>query len=205
MQRNLLKQISLTIILSGFAFSPAALSYFYQKNTFQQSKPAFFVKKALVSFQLEQPRQGLPVRLKIPKISIDTTLEYVGLTPEGNVDVPAGPFNAAWYELSPRPGEKGNAIITGHFGWKNGIPAIFDYLYKLRKGDKIYIEDETGTTTTFIVRESRRYAPSAGSSDVFVSNDERAHLNLITCEGIWNKTEKSYSKRLVVFADKEIK
>ena len=38
---------------------------------------------------------------------------------------------------------------------------------------------------------------------VFISNDEKLHLNLITCEGIWSKAQQSYSKRLVVFADRE--
>jgi hypothetical protein len=37
---------------------------------------------------------------------------------------------------------------------------------------------------------------------VFASNDGGAHLNLITCAGEWNKGKKSYSERLVVFADK---
>jgi len=205
MQRNLLKRILLTTVLSGFVFSPAILFYFYPKNTIQESKPILLIKKAIDSLKKEQPRQGLPIRLKIPKINVDTALEYVGLTPEGDIGVPTDPFNAAWYELGPRPGEKGNAIITGHFGWKNGISAVFDDLYKLTKGDKIYIEDETGTTTTFVVRESRRYVPKADASYVFISNGENSHLNLITCEGVWNKDQKSYSKRLVVFTDKEIK
>jgi len=35
------------------------------------------------------------------------------------------------------------------------------------------------------------------------SSDAKAHLNLITCEGVWDKVSKSYSKRLVVFTDRE--
>jgi hypothetical protein len=58
-------------------------------------------------------------------------------------------------------------------------------------------------TTTFVVRESRSFNPNADASDVFNSNDEKSHLNLITCEGSWNKDSKSYSQRLVIFTDKE--
>jgi LPXTG-site transpeptidase (sortase) family protein len=113
-------------------------------------------------------------------------------------------MNTAWFNQSPRPGESGNAIITGHYGyWKNGKSTVFNNLNKLRKGDKIYVVDEKGVVVNFVVREIRNYNPDAVASDVFFSNDNKSHLNLITCEGVWNKVSKSYSQRLVVFADKE--
>lgn len=118
-------------------------------------------------------------------------------------DVPKDFTNVAWFNLGPRPGEEGSAAIAGHFGRKNGKASAFDNLYKLRKGDKIYVEDDKGEVITFVVRGIRRYDPKADASGVFFSSDGKAHLNLITCEGAWNKVTKSYSKRLVVFADKE--
>jgi LPXTG-site transpeptidase (sortase) family protein len=153
----------------------------------------------------EAPGQALPVRLKIPKINVDAAIEYVGVTSAGAMDVPKGPSDAAWFELGPRPGEAGSAVIAGHEGWKNGIPAVFDDLYKLAKGDKIYVEDEKGETLAFAVRSSRPYGENDDASGVFVSSDGISHLNLITCEGIWNGQKKSYSDRLVVFADKVIR
>ncbi|MFA6918638.1 MAG: class F sortase [Patescibacteria group bacterium] len=146
----------------------------------------------------------LTIRLKIPKIKVDTALESVGLTAQGAVNVPKGLTNAAWFNLGPHPGENGNAVITGHYGiWKNGTPTVFNNLYKLRPGDKLYIENEKGEIITFVVRESRNYNPNTDASDIFISNDGKSHLNLITCEGAWNKVSKSYPKRLVVFTDKE--
>lgn len=146
---------------------------------------------------------GLPVRLKIPTINVDAAFEYVGLTQDGAMGVPKGPGEVAWFNLGPRPGAMGSAVIAGHWGWKNGIPAVFDNLSRLHKGDKISVEDDQGVITTFIVREMRTFGERADASDVFGSDDQKAHVNLITCEGIWNKTAKSYSNRLVVFADME--
>lgn len=146
---------------------------------------------------------GLPKRLRIPKIKVDAAIEQVGLTPDGAMGVPKGRVNTAWYNLGPRPGEKGSSVIDGHYGWKNGLPAVFDTIHKLRPGDKIFAEDDQGVITTFVVRESRRYDPKADALGVFFSNDGLAHLNLITCGGVWNKVTKSYSQRLVVFTDKE--
>ena len=168
-------------------------------------KKAFFSLVALFLFFAlpVQASETRPVRLIIPSIPINTVLEPVNTTPEGTVDVPIDPVNAAWFEQSVHPGEKGTSIIDGHFGWKNGIPAVFDFLNKIRLGDKIYIVDEMGATTTFIVRKLKIYRENEDSSGVFYSNDGIAHLNLITCEGVWDKAKKSYSGRLVVFADME--
>lgn len=201
----MISSINLLIaVLLGLALLQAIIFSFWNPSSSQTSlKLPILAEKFIGSLGKKEIRSELPIRIKIPKIGVDTTLERVGLASDGTVGIPSYPSNAAWFELSPRPGEKGNAIITGHFGWKNGIPAVFDNLYKLNRGDKIYIEDETGTSTVFIVRESKRYDPKTSASLVFISTDERSHLNLITCEGIWNKTQKSYSKRLVVFADKE--
>lgn len=150
----------------------------------------------------EKVTAQLPVRLKIPKIKVDTTLEHVGLTPEGQMEVPKSPDNAAWFKLGPRPGERGSSVIDGHFGLKDKKPAIFDDLHLLKKGDSLYIEDEKGATITFVVQELRMFKPNEDASSVFASNDGKAHLNIITCRGVWDKARQSYSTRLVVFADR---
>lgn len=145
---------------------------------------------------------GLPVRLKIPSISSNSSIEYVGITAQKEMAVPKNIENAAWYELGPRPGETGSAVIAGHYGWKNGEVSVFDNLKSVAVGDLIYIEDDKGVTLTFIVHEIRTYEWKEDTTNVFTSYDGKSHLNLITCNGVWNKAEKSYSKRLVIFTDK---
>ena len=154
--------------------------------------------------QPAQTEVNLPVRLKISKINVDAALDYVGLTPEGDMDTPSTPAKAGWYRQGPRPGEEGSSVIDGHYGWVNDVPAVFDKLHTLQKGDKVQIEAKKGVTITFVVRELRMYAPNEEAKAVFRSSDGKPHLNLITCQGAWNKTQQSYSNRLVVFADKEM-
>ena len=144
---------------------------------------------------------GIPVRLIIPAINVDTTVAPAGLTADGAMGVPVGPTSTTWFDLGPRPGEIGSAVIAGHEGWKDGIFAIFDDLHELKPGDDIYVVDAQGATTTFVVRSLVLYGQDASAATVFDSSDGLAHLNLITCEGTWNAAEKSYSDRLVVFAD----
>lgn len=195
-------KISLTwslIILGivGIAFS--SLVIFFLKGFYANPVP---LTGSQIPPDLQRAGSELPIRLKIPKINVDAGIEYVGLTPQGTMDVPKGPTDAAWFDLGPRPGENGSAVIAGHEGWKDGIRAVFDDLYKLRIGDKVYVEDEREETTTFVVRGIQAYDQNGDGSDVFSSNDGKAHLNLITCEGTWNAAEKSYSNRLVVFTEK---
>lgn len=147
---------------------------------------------------------GLPVRLKIPKINVDAAVESVGLTADGAMDVPKGPADVAWFERGTRPGEQGSAVIAGHVDWKDGSQAVFSDLHNLKPGDKVVVQDNQGATSAFVVVASQSYDSKANASDVFGSNDGKAHLNLITCAGVWDKTQESYSKRLVVFTDKEI-
>ncbi len=146
---------------------------------------------------------GIPVLMTIPKIDVNAAIEYVGLTSTGAMAVPKGPNDVGWFELGPRPGDLGSAVIAGHEGWKDGIPAVFDNLSKLAAGDKIYIKDDTGTTTLFVVRKVMTFGENDDAATIFDSNDGIAHLNLITCEGVWNAKTQSYSDRLVVFTDKE--
>jgi sortase A len=119
------------------------------------------------------------------------------------MDTPKGPDDVAWYKLGHRPGDTGSAVIAGHSNWNKGAPAVFDNINKLRPGDRLFVEDDKGVISTFVVRQSRDYNQNDDASAVFGSSDGKAHLNLITCEGAWNKVTNSYSKLLVVFADKE--
>lgn len=143
---------------------------------------------------------GLPVRLKIPNINVDASIEYVGLTSKREMEVPKNAADVGWYNLGPRPGERGSAVIDGHFNNENGDTGVFFNLYKLNKGDKLYVVDNKGKSITFVVRENRLY-DSGLAGDVFSLNDGIAHLNLVTCDGVWDGVKKSYTKRLVVFAD----
>jgi len=190
--------ISIALIVSSSAIISVARG---QNGTLQIGSIVIGGNKSPVT----SPAVSLGFRLKIPKIHVDAQIDLMGLTKAGAMESPVGGKNVGWFKLGTYPGAIGSAVIAGHYGpWKNGDGSVFDNLSSLTKGDKIYVQDASGRTATFIVRESRMYDPKADASDVFGSNDCKAHLNLITCEGIWNKATKTYSARRIVFTDKEI-
>lgn len=144
--------------------------------------------------------RGLPVQLKITSLNVEAPIEYVGVNSTGAMDVPKAKNDVAWYNLGPRPGKKGSAVIAGHLDWKDGTPAVFTNLDKLSTGDRIEILDDQGKSMTFVVRESRIYKSNADATEIFTSQTG-VHLNLITCSGDWNKSKNTYNDRLVVFTD----
>jgi LPXTG-site transpeptidase (sortase) family protein len=143
----------------------------------------------------------LPERLKIPRIKVDTSIEALGVTAAGNMDVPSAIQDVGWYKYGPYPGEAGSAVIAGHFGTLNGQRSVFSNLYKLKPGDVLAVTNTAGQTTSFVVREMRTYRETDSTDEIFTSGGG-AQLHLITCAGSWNKAEKRFLKRLVVFADK---
>ncbi|MEX2028204.1 MAG: class F sortase [Candidatus Curtissbacteria bacterium] len=161
---------------------------------------SFYKTNTAVLQSQEQAEIGLPARLKIPTLKADAAIEHLGLTQEGAMDAPKGFENVAWFNLGPRPGDKGSAVIAGHRSWINGKAAVFDNLDKLRIGDKLQIITDKGKSVSFVVVKIRVYDSGADAPEVFASQDG-IHLNLVASAGAWDNSKKSATKRLVVFTD----
>lgn len=170
-----------------------------------QSAAKITTSTAATNATVAKSGDGSPVRLTIPRLNVNAGFQYNGLKSDGVMEIPDNIVDVGWFTGSPRPGEKGVAIITGHVAQiRGGIktkPGVFNNLNELRAGDKLSVLNDKGKTVTFVVRESRNYDPSADATDVFTSKDGGAHLNIITCEGTWNPAKLSYTQRLVVFTD----
>jgi LPXTG-site transpeptidase (sortase) family protein len=142
-----------------------------------------------------------PVRLLIPIIGVDTTVQSVGMAKNGNMGIPTNFTDVAWYNQGPYPGMPGSAVIDGHLDGKKVPKAVFYDLDKLKPGDLVEVVDNNGTTLHFKVTKSQIYDYKAITDDIFSGDSSNAHLNLITCSGSWIKNQKLYDKRIVVFTD----
>jgi len=208
----LLILIFLILILICYLVFNLTRSYFYVKtNSTISDQPLHYLAdnkpsesvQSLISKE-EEKKPALAMSLVIPKIKVNAPIESVGVTAKGDMGVPQGSNNVAWYKLGTKIGDIGSAVIDGHYGiWENGTPAVFNDLVKLQKGDEISVKDSNGSTTTFIVRDFKTYGPNDEATDIFISRDGQAHLNLITCGGKFSRVLKSYPSRLVIFSDKK--
>jgi sortase (surface protein transpeptidase) len=145
---------------------------------------------------------GLPVQIDIPAIGVTALVEQVGLTRDGAMDTPKGWMNAAWYSPGFRPGETGNAVIAGHLDSRSGGPAVFWNLSHLQPGDEIMITYERGDRYTFAVQdlEAVPYDIAGPALAAIFGASQTSDLNLITCNGLWDRGKATYTQRLVVYA-----
>jgi LPXTG-site transpeptidase (sortase) family protein len=171
--------------------------------------PQFFVR------QVEAPAQtatsttkvngavmakSLPTRIKIPEIKVDVPFsEPLGLSQNGEVEVPKDYVSVGYYKNGPTPGELGPAVVLGHVDSYKG-PAVFFALGQLKEGDEITIERDDGTTVTFAVTEMERNEQSNFPTAKVYSNLNYAGLRLITCTGVYSHEKLRYSHNLIVYA-----
>lgn len=142
-----------------------------------------------------------PVSFAIPKIGVKAGVEYVGLNSKGAMDIPKNDENVAWYNLGVKPGEAGNAVMAGHYDKKTGAPAVFYEINKLAEGDDINVEDKSGKIYNFTVTKIASYPLEKFPLQEVFGESSNHRLNLITCEGVYDKSSKLYSHRLVVYSE----
>ncbi len=146
------------------------------------------------------PSVGLPVTISIPSLGISTAVETVGMDAQGRMGIPMNNIDTAWYKYGYRPGQKGSAVIDGHFDTPTGAPAVFYSIDRLQKGNRIIVTDTNNASYTFVVTDVVSYPfDQLPMQQIFASND-MARLNLITCDGTWNRQEHNYSNRAVVYS-----
>ncbi len=175
--------------------SPQVLSSTSQNDT-QHSSDAKASEEASVSF-------GVPTRLSIPSIDVDTDVESIGQDENGGMDVPKNFKNAGWYNLGVKPGEAGNAVFAGHYDRVDGSPAAFWDVPKLKIGDKIHVFDNDGNKLIYSVVRLSNYKHDAFPLEEVFGASSKKRLNLITCQGNWDEKTKLYSERMVVYSELE--
>lgn len=154
------------------------------------------------------PKQDTPVatpsqepvpsgeHLAIPSIGVDTDLVPLGLTPEGEHEVP--PSNksevAGWFEPGPEPGQVGPAIILGHING-GGHDGVFAKLSTLKVGDEI-----AAGGTSFKVYSIKHTPKNAFPKAEVYSATSKPELRLITCGGAFDNGTGHYKDNWIVFA-----
>ncbi|MFF5183283.1 class F sortase [Streptomyces sp. NPDC000345] len=142
-----------------------------------------------------------PVRLRIPRISVDAPFTDLSLNAKGQLEAP--PPNdtnlVGWHAAGPSPGETGTAIIAGHVDTKTSA-AVFAELRYLKKGDVVDVLRADGSVAHFVVDSAQTFAKNAFPSERVYADTAQAQVRLITCAGEYDRSAKDYKDNLVVFA-----
>jgi len=142
-----------------------------------------------------------PVRLRIPKISVDAPFTDLAIGEGGRLQPPpAHDTNlVGWYAKGASPGETGTSIIAGHVDTATSA-AVFAELYRLAKGDRFEVERADGRKAVFEVDEAETYDKDTFPSDRVYEDTPSAQVRLITCAGDYDRQVRDYTANLVVFA-----
>lgn len=145
-----------------------------------------------------QPRQvGRPQRVVIPALGVDETLYGVGLQPDGAMETPDF-GDAGWYDLGPRPGAPGPAVVVAHVHGPGGDD-VFAELHELAAGDRVTVRDTRGSST-FVVDSVERVRKESLPYDRIWSDTRQPVLRLITCGGKPDPVTRMYPHNTIVYA-----
>ncbi|MET8848405.1 class F sortase [Amycolatopsis sp. NPDC004625] len=155
------------------------------------------------SVPVTAPFKGLrPTSVKIPKIGAESSLLAVAVKTDGSISVPSvhTPMQAAWYKLSPVPGDVGPAIVLGHVDGDKK-PGIFYKLKDLAPGDEVDVDRSDGKKLKFVVDRVTQVPKDTFPRDAVYGNSDKPELRLITCGGAFDHAEHSYKDNIVVYAN----
>lgn len=147
------------------------------------------------------PSPFVPVRIRVPSLGVDATVESVGRKADGTMKTPSRFDTTSWWNEGSRAGEPGNTVIAGHLNNALTTSGVFEHLDELVLGETIVLIDENGKEARYIVREMTVYETLKAPNDLIFSTKGPSRVVLITCNGAWDKGKRSYDKRLVIFAD----
>lgn len=155
------------------------------------------------SVPVSVPFKGLrPTSVKIPKIGAESSLLAVAVKTDGSISVPSvhTPMQAAWYKLSPVPGDVGPAIVLGHVDGDKK-PGIFYKLKDLVPGDEVDVDRSDGRKLKFVVDRVTQVPKDTFPREAVYGNSDKPELRLITCGGAFDHAEHSYKDNIVVYAN----
>ena len=147
------------------------------------------------------PAVPAPVRLRIPDLRVDTSLETLGRQ-GSSVAVPRAWRRAGWFREGPRPGGPGSAVILGHVDSPRG-PAVFAGLSGLRPGSRVLVVRADGSTVSFRVTRVGTYPRARLPVQQVYWPTVSRELRLITCGGRYDRSRGGYQSNVVVFATAE--
>jgi hypothetical protein len=140
---------------------------------------------------------GKPTRLTIPAIGVSERLHGVGLKSDGAMETPDF-GDAGWYDLGPRPGAPGPAVLVAHVHGPAGDD-VFARLHQLGPGDRVTVTRTDGKAT-FVVESVEQAGKDALPYERIWNDTEAPVLRLITCGGTPDPVTRMYPDNTIVYA-----
>lgn len=140
-----------------------------------------------------------PLSVQVPSVQLSTRLVPIGVDAAGALVPPADFGQAGWFAAGPAPGAVGPAVLAGHVDSRSG-PAVFFRLEDIEPGAQVRIDRSDGSTVVFEVTRVAEYPKTDFATAAVYGPTVDAELRLITCGGEFDRSRRSYTDNIVVFA-----
>ena len=137
-----------------------------------------------------------PRQLEIPAINVASVVEPVGVNQQGNMVAPSDWRDVSWYQPGFKPGERGNAVFSGHLDWDDR-QAVFWELDELTYGDIVRVSGDN-RELIYMITDSRHYDYQMSDTSQIFGKASISQIKLITCDGEFIEGSDTYQKRLIV-------
>ncbi len=145
-----------------------------------------------------------PLQVRIGTISVDAPVVPVGLEDDGAMEIPKWVAEIGWYDpdgLGVVPGTTGTAVLAGHVDSRSqGRGALYD-LRDLAVGETIELDLADGSTQRWVITDVIQYPKDVLPLEEIFTWAGPSRLAVITCGGEFDRTARSYTDNLVVYAE----
>ena len=147
---------------------------------------------------------AIPLQVRIGTISVDAPIVPVGLEEDGAMEIPDRAAEIGWYDpdgLGVRPGATGTAVFAGHVDSRSQGRGALYHLRDLQVGEIIEVDLDDGSVQRWLVTELIQYPKvDVPLNEVFTWAGP-PRLVVITCGGEFDRTARSYTDNIVVYAE----
>ncbi|WP_298454972.1 class F sortase [uncultured Cellulomonas sp.] len=144
-----------------------------------------------------------PVGLAVPALDITLPLDPVGVTDDGQMEIPPLAERGGWYRFGASPADaSGTAVVAAHVdSVASAGLGPFARLPDAAVGDVVDVTLADGSTRQYTVVDVARQAkPEVAWADVFTRGGPH-RLVLVTCGGTFQRDVGHYSDNVIVTAE----
>lgn len=142
-----------------------------------------------------------PTAVAVAELGLSAPVVPVGVTPDGQAEVPPDGGTVGWYRFGPVPGAAmGSAVLIGHVDTADGRLGQFAKLERTDPGDRVVVRRGADAVLTY--RVTRVEAVPKGrlpTAEIF-RRDGAPQLVLVTCGGAYDRAAGGYQANLIVTA-----
>jgi len=141
-----------------------------------------------------------PLEVTLVSLGVQMPVRAVGVSPDGQMRLPADPRVLGWYRFGPAPGasEGGSVVLAGHLDSKRYGVGPLVRLRDVTERQRIEVASSDGRERTYVVERVDRFDRQQLPEALFARNGPE-RLRLITCGGDYDPV-LGYEQNLVVTA-----